>query len=62
MLLVGVVWSLFKLVELALTAIVEACNTIATTYNGADSLVKFLILLAIGYVIYRVVRRAGRFS
>lgn len=60
-LVLAAIWLAVQFIALILTATVEVCTTIATTYNGADSLVKFLILLACGYVVYRVVRRTGRF-
>ena len=53
-------WGLVELATLLLTATVEACNTIGQTYTVADPLVKFLILVAIGFVMYHAGRRVLR--
>lgn len=53
-------WLLVELATLLLTAMVEACNTIGQTYASADPLVKFLILVALGFVVYRAGRRLLR--
>lgn len=52
------IWFLVELAQLLLAAIVESCSTIAATYTAADPLVRFLMLVAIGYLIYSVGRRA----
>lgn len=53
-------WLLVELATLLLTATVEACNTIGQTYASADPLVKFLLLVAIGFVVYHAGRRLLR--
>lgn len=53
-------WLVFQLAVLILSSIVESASLIATTYMAADPLVKFLILLAIGYVLYRLTRKVWR--
>lgn len=58
--LVAVIWCVFQIVMLMLTSIVECASIIGTLYNGADPLVKLLILCAIGYAASKVVRRVRR--
>lgn len=53
-------WLLVELAQLLLTATVEACNTIGATYASADPLIKFLLLVALGFVVYRAGQRLLR--
>lgn len=50
-------WLLIQFALLALQSIVECSHAIGTTFQSADPLVKFLMLLACGFVVYRVARR-----
>jgi hypothetical protein len=61
---IAALWLLVEVIQLLLTAIVEACTTIGATFQAADPLVKFLLLVAIGFVLYRAgqhfLRRTSR--
>ncbi len=54
---VAALWLLVQVVILCLESTIEALTTVGATYQAADPLVRFLILLTIGAVLYR----AGRF-
>lgn len=54
------IWLVVELATLLLTATVECCATIGATYAGADPLVKFLILVALGFVACHTGRRLLR--
>lgn len=56
----GALWLFVQIVSLLLSAIVEAAGVIASTYQGADPMVKFLILVAVGVAIYSVVKKNWR--
>jgi len=49
-------WGVVELATLALTAIVEACNIIGQTYASADPMIRFLLLVALGLVAYKIGR------
>lgn len=53
-------WLLIELATLIVQSVVECLTTIGTTYASADPLVKFLILVGIGFVVYRLVRKVWR--
>ncbi|HVU68017.1 MAG TPA: hypothetical protein VHD63_12840 [Ktedonobacteraceae bacterium] len=53
-------WALVELATLLVTSIVECCSLFGQTYASADPLVKFLLLVALGFVIYRVMRKVWR--
>lgn len=58
--MVAALWLAFQAVVLLLTSVVECCSTIGTLYSGADPLVRLLILVILGYVIYRIVTKVRR--
>lgn len=49
----GCLWAIAQLFLLVLQCVIECLSTIGTTYQAADPLVKFLILVAIGFLVYR---------
>lgn len=53
---IAALWLLVELGQLLLTAIIECCQSIGATYQAADPLVRFLILVSIGFVVYCIVR------
>lgn len=50
-------WLVAQLALLTLQTIVECMNAIGTTYQAADPLIKFCLLVVIGYVVYRAGKR-----
>ena len=52
-----VLWLLVQFVALLFQSMIEALASIGQLYATSDSLIKFLILVAIGYSLYRLVRR-----
>lgn len=54
------IWGVVELAALLLTATVEACATIGTTFAAADPLVKCLVLAGLAYIAYRAGRRMMR--
>lgn len=56
-LVIGAFWCLFQLTFLALQSIIEVSRSIGATFNAADPLVRFLILVAIGCVVFRASKR-----
>lgn len=56
-LVIGAIWLLAQVALLALQSLTECISTIGSTYQGADAFTRFLILVSIGYVVYRVLRR-----
>jgi glycopeptide antibiotics resistance protein len=50
-------WLLLQFVLLAFQSMVECGNAIESTFQSADPMIRFLMLLAIGFVLYRIVRR-----
>lgn len=54
----ALLWLVVHLALITLQAFIETLSTIGATYAAAaDPLVKFLLLVAIGYVMYRVYRK-----
>lgn len=53
----AVFWLVLQFVLLAFQSITECSQAIDTTFQAADPLIKFFMLLAVGYALYRVVRR-----
>lgn len=56
-LVIGAFWIVVQVATLAMTSIVEALGSIGATYQAADPMIRFLILISIGYVLYRVGQR-----
>lgn len=54
---IAALWLLFQFVLLAFQSMVECGNAIAATFQAADPLIRFLMILAVGFVLYRIVRR-----
>lgn len=50
-------WLLFRFVLLAFQSMLECGQAIDNTFQAADPLVRFLMILAVGFVLYRIVRR-----
>lgn len=59
-LLFAAFWLLVQLVAIFLAGIIEACNAIGSTFQAADPLVKTILLIAIGALIYQIVRKVWR--
>lgn len=59
-LVIAALWLLVQIATLALQSAIEALASVGQTYQAADSLIRFLILVALGYIIYRVVQRVLR--
>ena len=51
------IWAVVQFATLLLTSIIESCTMVGQMYASADPLVKFLILVAIGFLIYQAGRR-----
>ena len=50
-------WLLVQLVTLMIQSSIEALTTLGATYQVADPLVRFLMLVALAYGLYHLVRR-----
>ena len=50
-------WLLVQFVALLFQSMIEVLSSVGTTYQAADPLIRFLILVATGYSLYRLVRR-----
>ncbi|MGH2506953.1 MAG: hypothetical protein ACRDHZ_06005 [Ktedonobacteraceae bacterium] len=53
-------WALVELATLVFIAIFEACTLIGQLYSAADPLVKVLIWVILGTVLYRLARLGWR--
>jgi hypothetical protein len=60
MLVLALLWLVVHLALLTLQAFVETLSAIGTTYAAADPLVKFLLFVALGVVMYRVYRKVAK--
>lgn len=52
-LVLAALWFLAEFALLTVQTIVECMNALGTTYQAADPLIKFCLLVVIGYVLYR---------
>lgn len=59
-LILAALWLFVQLAALILQCVVECLTTIGYLYASADPLIKFLILVSVGFVVYRLVRKAWR--
>lgn len=50
-------WLLVQVVSLCLQATLETLSSVGATYQAADPLVRFLLLVAIGSSVYWLVRK-----
>ena len=57
---IAALWALVEVAALLLTATIETCAAIGSTYVAADPLVRFLILAGISYITWRAGRRMLR--
>lgn len=53
----GALWLVAELCLLVLQVVIECFTTMSTLYSQSDPLIKFVLLVTIGYVIYRAGRR-----
>lgn len=53
-------WLLVEVCSLLLQVTIETLSTIGQTYGEADPMIRFLLLVAIGYVLYRLGRHIFR--
>lgn len=51
-------WLLVQFVALLFQSMIEVLSSLGATYQAADPLIRFLMLVAIGYTLYRLVRRS----
>lgn len=61
LLCIAALWLVAQVVTLLLASAIECLSTVAQLYTASDPRIKFVLLVAIGYAVYRVARRAWRF-
>ena len=50
------IWLVVQAVSLALTSTIEALTAVSSLYVSSDPMVRFLILCAVAYALYRAVK------
>lgn len=50
-------WATVQIATLLLTSVIEALTSVGTTYQSADPMIRFLLLVTIGYIVWRAMRR-----
>jgi hypothetical protein len=54
----GLLWLLIQFALIVIQASIETMQSIGLLYLSSDPLIKFCLLVAIGYVVYRLLTRA----
>lgn len=58
--ILAALWVVAQIALLIIQAVIETCSSIATTFQAADPLVKFCLLVCVGFVVYLAVQRMRR--
>lgn len=54
---VAALWLLVQVVTLLLTSVIEALDSLGALYQAADPMIRFFLLVAIGFLAWRIIRR-----